>query len=354
MIPLDQARGIIRRGVSAVLIATAIVPATALDRSTPSLAAVKDFFYVLQMDKLSLAALANSRFDLLVMDYARYGDADSEFTPAQVASIKAGGTSGSPKIVLAYMSIGEAEDYRFYWDESWKPGSPAWLGPQNPDWGGNYKVRYWMSGWQSLILGVRSGQGKSYLDRIIDQGFDGVYLDIIDAYQYWSGEGGPHERTRLQARKDMASFVKRIRTYARVQRGKTGFLVFPQNGADIVWNNADALDAVGRDYLAACDGLGQEDIWYDEVSPQPADSVLWTLKALEVFRSKGKKILSIDYVWDPARAFSSANVARFNDYYAKALAKGLIPYAGNRSRALRDIVTVKKERGFLYAQPRVR
>jgi cysteinyl-tRNA synthetase len=327
---------------------------SASDTGTPALAAVKDFFYVLQMDKLSPSSLANNRFDLVVMDYARYGDADSEFTPAQIASIKSGGTSGSPKIVLAYMSIGEAEDYRFYWDDAWKPGSPAWLGPENPDWGGNYKVRYWMAGWQGIILGARTGPDKSYLDRIIDQGFDGVYLDIIDAYDYWSGEGGPRERSRLQARKDMAAFVKRIRTFARVDRGKAGFLVFPQNGADIVWNDAGALDAVGREYLASCDGIGQEDTWYNEVDPQPGASVRWTLKALDVFRSRGKKVLSVDYVWDPARALTAANVARFNDYYAKALAKGFVPYAGNRNRDLGDIVTIKKAHGFLYAQPRVR
>jgi len=305
------------------------------------------------MDKVSLNSLANTRFDLLVMDYARHGDADSEFTPAQVASIKKGGTTGCPKLVLAYMSIGEAENYRFYWDESWKPGSPAWLGLENPDWEGNYKVRYWMKGWQDLILGTRSGAKKSYLDRIIDQGFDGVYLDIIDAYQYWSDGSGPRERTRLQARRDMTAFLKRIRSYARVQRGKPAFLVVPQNGADIVWNDAGALDSAGLDYLAACDGIGQEDLWYDETSLQPAESVRWNLKALKVFRTKGKKVLSIDYVWDPARPLAASNIARFNDYYAKALAQAFVPYAGNKNRALRDIVLVRKEKGFKYAQPRI-
>jgi cysteinyl-tRNA synthetase len=322
-------------------------------RAAPRLAAVKDFFYVLQMDKVSLTALANNRFDLLVMDYARHGDEESEFSAAQIASIKKGGTKGCLKVVLAYMSIGEAEDYRFYWDDSWKPGSPAWLGPENPDWEGNYKVRYWMAGWQSLILGTASGPQKSYLDRIIDQGFDGVYLDIIDAYQFWSNAEGGKERTRLQARRDMAAFVKKIRSYARTKRGKAGFLVVPQNAADIVWNDNGALDAVGRQYLAACDGIGQEDLWYDETDPQPADSIRWTLKALKVFRSAGKKVLSIDYVWDPSHVYSSSNVARFNDYYAKALAQSFVPYAGNKNRNLADIVLVRKQKGFLYAQPRV-
>ncbi len=328
-------------------------PPSAPNLTDSRLAAVKDFFYVLQMDKVSLASLADTRFDLLVMDYARHGDEESEFTSSQIAPIKKGGTKGCPKVVLAYMSIGEAENYRFYWDESWEPGSPAWLGPENPDWEGNFKVRYWMKGWQDLILGTRSGPKKSYLDRIIDQGFDGVYLDIIDAFQYWSEGSGPRERTRLQARRDMTAFLKRIRSYARVTRGKPGFLVVPQNGADIIWNNAGILDSVGLDYLAACDGIGQEDLWYDETVRQPAASVNWTLKALKVFRAKGKKVLSIDYVWDPARALSAANIARFNDYYAKALAQAFVPYAGNKNRSLRDIVLVRKEKGFKYAQPRI-
>jgi cysteinyl-tRNA synthetase len=350
-----------RRGQGAVVFicllaasgAALAFPLSGSNRADPRLAAVKDFFYVLQMDKVSLASLANTRFDLLVMDYARHGDENSEFTPAQIASIKKGGTSGCPKIVLAYMSIGEAEDYRFYWDESWKPGSPVWLGPENPDWEGNYKVRYWMKGWQDLILGTRSGPKKSYLDRIVDQGFDGVYLDIIDAFEYWSDGEGQRERTRLQARRDMAALLGRIRSYARNQRGKPEFLVVPQNGADIVWNDAGVLDAVGLNFLAACDGIGQEDLWYDETAPQPAESVARSLKALKVFRSKGKKVLSIDYLWDPARALTTANVARFNDYYAKALAQAFVPYAGNKNRALRDVVLVRKEKGFKYAQPRI-
>ena len=42
---------------------------------------------------------------------------------------------------------------------------------------GNYKVFYWNSAWQNTVL--------DYVKIIIDQGFDGIYLDIIDAYQYF-------------------------------------------------------------------------------------------------------------------------------------------------------------------------
>jgi cysteinyl-tRNA synthetase len=40
-------------------------------------------------------------------------------------------------------------------------------------------VRYWEDAWQQIIFGTDS----SYLDVIISQGFDGVYLDKIDSYE---------------------------------------------------------------------------------------------------------------------------------------------------------------------------
>ena len=52
---------------------------------------------------------------------------------------------------------------------------------ENPDWAGNFKVWYWEAEWQSIIYGSMD----SYLGMILDADFDGVYLDIIDAYEYY-------------------------------------------------------------------------------------------------------------------------------------------------------------------------
>ncbi len=79
------------------------------------------------------------------------------------------------------MSIGEAEDYRYYWQTSWSTTKPAWLDAENPEWKGNYKVKYWYSDWQKLIY----GNDSSYTKKILNAGFDGVYLDIIDAFEYY-------------------------------------------------------------------------------------------------------------------------------------------------------------------------
>ena len=317
----------------------------------PRLSQVQDLLYLLQAYQVSVSDLANNGFDLVVMDYAKYGDAGSEYTLNEIAQIKSGGTSGSPKVVLAYMSIGEAEDYRFYWDPSWQPGSPAWLGPINPEWEGNYKVRYWMNGWKEIIYGTAAGQNKSYLDRIIDQGFDGVYLDIIDAYEYWSSPAGGNERTRGQARIDMYDFLKELRDYARVTRGKADFLIFPQNGADIIYDDNEAVDSLGQQYLSVCDGIGQEDTWYMGITPQSQESYGWLTTILDVYKTHDKLVLSVDYVWDAASLDSTANKNRYNDYYTKVYDKGYIPYAANKNRALKDLIMVSKGNGFNFDQP---
>lgn len=58
--------------------------------------------------------IARTGFNLAVIDYSYDGTADEEFTPDEIGEIKSSG-----KFVLCYISIGEAEDYRWYWDPSW-------------------------------------------------------------------------------------------------------------------------------------------------------------------------------------------------------------------------------------------
>ena len=125
-----------------------------------------------------VAALDATDFDVFIIDV--FFDGDQPLTPAHIADLQTK-PGGAQRLVIAYMSIGEAEDYRFYWQDGWKRGSPEWLEAENASWGGNYVVRYWDPDWKSII----SGTADSYLDRIIAAGFDGVYLDIIDAYEYF-------------------------------------------------------------------------------------------------------------------------------------------------------------------------
>jgi len=104
----------------------------------------------------------------------------TEFTQSEIDQLKSKLDGGS-RLLICYMSIGEAEDYRYYWQTEWDTDPPGWLDGENPYWEGNYKVKYWDSEWQAIIFGNES----SYSKKILDTGFDGVYLDIIDAFEYY-------------------------------------------------------------------------------------------------------------------------------------------------------------------------
>lgn len=149
----------------------------------------QNYLYLIDPENFSspgefVASLDATNFDCLIID-AFFEDI--ALTPAQIDELRSK-PNGSRRLVIAYMSIGEAEDYRFYWQPSWDDNPPSWLADENPDWDGNYKVRYWDPAWQAIIYGSPS----AYLDRIIMAGFDGVYLDIIDAFEYFEDRSPNH------------------------------------------------------------------------------------------------------------------------------------------------------------------
>jgi cysteinyl-tRNA synthetase, unknown class len=158
-------------------------PATPYNVNTDnitSLASAKNFLYLLDTDNYATVndfstAVAATNYDLLITDL--YFQGEDMLTAANVTALKSKANSGS-RLVIAYMSIGEAEDYRYYWEDN---STATWVKEENPDWEGNYKVEYWSSGWQDIIF----GNNDSYLKKVLDAGFDGVYLDIIDAFEYF-------------------------------------------------------------------------------------------------------------------------------------------------------------------------
>lgn len=261
-----------------------------INSSPASLGQVNDFLF--QLQNLDLAAIGDTAYDLVVMDYAADGDEATEFTAAQIETLKH--SPGGDKIVLAYMSIGEAEEYRFYWQTGWTPGNPIWLDEENAEWAGNYKVRYWDPDWQAIIFG--------YTDRLLDAGFDGAYLDLVDAYEYYAGQG------RATSAQEMADFVAAIRAHARAS--DPDFYIIAQNGADLV----ERVPA----YLNEVDGIGHESVYYGgDGQPTPPDETAWVEQYLDMFKGGGKLVLTVDYAATPARV---------DDAYAKSQAKGYVPF----------------------------
>ncbi len=149
-----------------------------------SLSQAKNFLYLINPENFAtkqafISAVTATNYDVVIMDLFVQDDV---FTAAEIEQLhyKA---NGGRRMLVCYMSIGEAEDYRYYWNDNWAGNPPSWMAAENPDWPGNYKVQYWNSDWQDIIY----KKPGSYLDKIVTAGFDGVYLDIIDAFEYFEG-----------------------------------------------------------------------------------------------------------------------------------------------------------------------
>jgi cysteinyl-tRNA synthetase len=245
------------------------------------LAAAKSWGY--QLQKLDPNTLAATPYDMLVIDYSRDGKAALAWTPEQVDRIRIK-PDGGRRIALAYLSIGEAETYRYYWKWYWGwffgVFAPRWLGSENPEWPGNYGVRYWQEGWQKIIFGGEDG----YLERIVKAGFDGVYLDRVDEYVDMAME-------KRNARALMIAFVKALATRARAL--KPGFLIVPQN--------AEAL-LTDASYRAVIDGLGKEDLLFgDDVNQQPNEpkSIASNVVRLKLLTADHKPVFVVEYLNAP-------------------------------------------------------
>ena len=146
------------------------------DSSIKTLAGVRNFLYLVNPQQYPertsfLDALAAVNVDLLVVDAEAE---DGRLTPDEIDRLRRK-PNGARRLVLCYLSIGEAEAYRDYWDPEWESNPPDWLLSENPNWPGNYLVRYWDTEWQAIVF--------DQLDRIMEAGFDGVYLDLVDAYE---------------------------------------------------------------------------------------------------------------------------------------------------------------------------
>jgi len=159
-----------------------ITPFNVNSNDISSLSEAKNFLYLLNPDAFAskqefIDAISETNYDVIIIDC--FFD-EVLLTASDVLQLQVKKNGGS-RLVISYMSIGEAEDYRYYWQSEWNSTKPIWIEAENPDWEGNYKVRYWETDWQNIIY----GNSNAYLDKILNSGFDGVYLDIIDAFEYF-------------------------------------------------------------------------------------------------------------------------------------------------------------------------
>ena len=199
-----------------------------------------------------LQALRDSDYDVIYIDsfynHKARPDDQTPLTAEEIESLKHK-PDGGRRQVIAYLAIGTAEQNRWYCQDDW-----IWIDPSNqnaeysmkagkvietgastcyipfadsasaklaentavpPSWlafdyGDDYPeeavVQWWAPDWKDIIINgggryanIATGDNTSSIDRIIAQGFDGVYLDNPDSCkdsfwddfnEYWMEHGG--------------------------------------------------------------------------------------------------------------------------------------------------------------------
>lgn len=305
-----------------LLILLITIPQTGKPASLP-LNKVQSWGYLLQNVKAT--EIHQSPFDLVVVEPQLESDPSKTISRTMVKLMKTKPRSRNNRIVLAYLSIGEAESYRSYWKKDWKISPPSWLGKENQNWEGNFKVRYWDPEWQALIL--------RQLEKLLVAGFDGIYLDIVDAWYYWGDRytydkgfeiyqpTDPREDFSRSA-KTMLIWLEKLASYSQTEsvNHNPSFLIFPQNGEQMI----DHLSPSDKTrYWKTVDGIGVEDLFYFGKGGEnnPLNIEKERLRLLRTFVKMGRQVLSVEYI---TRAGTNPQ------YESLAKKEGFIPYRGTR------------------------
>ncbi len=141
----------------------------------------KNFLYLIgdagfqtKQDLINAISVANFDVILIALFFNEIA-----FTSSEIQQLK-NKANGGKRLVISYINIGAAENYRYYWKDNWKLHRPNWLKKPYEGYEDEIWVKFWKKDWQEIIY----GNDNSYIKKIIDAGFDGAYLDNVEAYYF--------------------------------------------------------------------------------------------------------------------------------------------------------------------------
>ncbi len=293
----------------------------------------------------SIQKIVDSKYDMIIIEPSVTADYAFD-AKDMVQRIKASKASDGVhrKSVIAYIDIGQAEEWRWYWDghvkyeekgecknpyitaiQVWAP----WVVACDPDgWAGNYPVAFWDEAWKDIVInGSELGSHlglyfNSMLDEVIQDGFDGVFLDWVAAWEM-DEVIDRAESEGKNAGIEMLNFIKAIRTYGK--KYNPDFVVIQQNSSELIYE-------VGANQLKnAVDAISQESVWWEGYSTdsnwdnpdgydKPSCCTDYYLERLRAYKTAGFPVFVCDYA-----------VKNANEVYTKAASEGFIAYATRRS-----------------------
>jgi len=146
-----------------------------------NLSLAQNYLYLINTDNYSskqemINAISATNFDVILIDLFFEG---TEFTSSEINQLKTK-ANGGQRLVISYVNIGSAEKFRYYWKKNWGLHHPLWLKRKYDGYDDEFWVKFWKKDWQEIIY----GNDNSYMKKIINAGFDGAYLDNVEAYYF--------------------------------------------------------------------------------------------------------------------------------------------------------------------------
>lgn len=222
-------------------------------------------------------------YDLVVLD--------SKYHPP-VAQVKDG-----TKVVLGYLSLGEVNHDRNYFAAVKAEGL---LIQENKNWPGSFMVDLRERRWRQRVV-------EELVPAILQQGFDGLFLDTLDNAAYLEESSPARFQGMRQAAVDL---VRTLRTeYPSIR-------IAINRGYDLLEQVAPYVDlAAAESLLATYDFSAKR---YVPVAPQISAPQVRRLQA--VMRDHPRvQVLSLDY-WDPSDPEGARRI------YRRELKNGFCPY----------------------------
>lgn len=244
--------------------------------------------FAVVLQNIKIDRLVTMRKDFLIIDYSFDGSKEAEIPYADILKLKESG-----KKVFAYLCVGEAEDYRFYWKESYTNHLPEWIMRENPDWKGNFLIKYWEQTWKDILL--------LYMDRIQAAGFDGLFLDKVDAFYDFKEEELPEINKKEEMKKLLLFLIEKNQ-----REGKNFQFIF--NGGEEILVEDQEIRDVGLGILVESlytNGNNQERA-PEEIEPREKD--------LKILDREGKKVFILEYATDKSVQLKLRKVAKKNHF----------------------------------------
>lgn len=141
----------------------------------------KNYLYLinpidLKTKNLFIKTIAATNYDMITIDLF-YND--RPLTASEVAKLKTK-ANGGKRLIISYINIGAAENWRYYWQHNWQLNDPIWVKKKYAGYEDEFYVQFWHEDWKKIIY----GNPDSYLKKILDAGFDGAFLDNVEGYYF--------------------------------------------------------------------------------------------------------------------------------------------------------------------------